>query len=165
MNEQERTLPPYAPWLIAMGLIVLITVAFLFITKEPPSASGEITKIFALQQPGTERVIVGVELRIKNETEKELLVRGVNTKIKMGDQELSDTAAAAGEHQRYFEAFPEFKQSDAPPLAFETKIPPHGQITGLAIFSYPVPKNTFDSRQSTQVQVSLYGRKPLILSK
>src|SRR5262245_1378815 len=140
MPEQERELPPYAPWLIAIVAIVVITATFLFVTKEPPSASGEITKIFALQQPGTERVLVGIEVRIKNETDKELLVRGVNTNIKVGEQEFTDTSAAAAEHARYFQAFPEFKQSDAPPLAFETRIPPRGEITGLAIVTYPIPK-------------------------
>jgi hypothetical protein len=165
MPEQERALSQYAPWLVAIVAIAIFTTAFLYLTKEPPSASGEITKVFALQQPGTERVLVGIEVRIKNETEKELLVRGVNTNIRIGEQEFVDTPAAAAEHARYFRAFPEFKQSDAPPLAFETKIPPQGEIIGLAIVSYPVPKHIFDTRSSTRVSISLYGRKPLVLTR
>jgi hypothetical protein len=162
-EQNERTLPPYAPWLIAIGAIAVLTAAFLFATKEPPSASGKVAKVFAMQPPGSERVLVGVELEIKNETGDELLVRGVNVKVKAGDQEFADDTAAAREHQRYFDAFPDFKQSQAAPLAFETKIPPRGQISGLAIVSYPIPKDVFDKRTSTQVTVSLYGRKPLTI--
>ena len=161
----ERGLPPWAPWLIAIVSIAIVTAAFLFVTKEPPSASGKITKVFAVAQQGTERVLVGVEVLIRNETEKELLTRDVTLTIKTGGQELSDTAAASGDLDRYYKAYPDFKQSDFPPLAFETKIPRYGSTEGVLVFGFPVAKDKFDGREALTLTIKLYGRKPLILNE
>jgi hypothetical protein len=161
----ERELPPWAPWLIAAVGLAIAAVAFLFVTKEPPSATGKITKIFAVEQKGSERVLVGVEVMIRNETEKELLTRDVSLKVKAGGQEYIDSAAASGELDRYYQAYPEFKQSDFPPLAFETKIPRYGMTEGVVVFGIPISKEQFDARQSLEVNIRLYGRKPLVLSE
>jgi hypothetical protein len=160
---KERELPPWAPWLIAVVAIAIITAAFMFVTKEPPSATGKIAKIFAVEQTGTERVLVGVEVLIRNETEKELLTRDVSLKLKAAGQEYLDTAAASGELDRYYQAYPEFKQSDFTPLAFETKIPRYGSTEGVLVFGFPISKEKFDNREVLELNIKLYGRKPLVL--
>jgi hypothetical protein len=161
----ERELPPWAPWLMAVVGIAVLTAFFLFATKEPPSASGKITKVFAVEQTGTERVLVGVEVLIRNETEKELLTRDVGLKLKAAGQEFTDTAAASGELDRYYQAYPQFKQSDFGPLAFETKIPRYGSTEGVLVFGFPISKEMFDARESLELNIKLYGRKPLILTE
>jgi len=165
-ETKSRELPIFAPWAIAIVGILVVTVLFLYSTKEPPSASGKITKIFALDIPGnTPRVLTGVEVHLKNETEKELLVRTVSSKLKTSSGENTDNPAAATEQARYFQAFPAFKQSNAPPLAFETKIPPHSEIDGLLVFGYPVSKSEFDQRSVFDITIQLYGRQPLVLKE
>jgi hypothetical protein len=164
-EPKERNLPLWAPWLIAAVGIAIITTAFLLLTKEPPSASGKITKIFAVEQTGSERVLVGIEVAIRNETEKELLTRDVSLKVRAGGQEYTDSAAPSGELDRYYQAYPEFKQSDFPPLAFETKIPRYGSTEGVLVFGVPITKSAFDARESLEVNIKLYGRKPLILTE
>src|SRR5687767_7353192 len=83
----EHTLPPWAPGAIAAVGIAVVTAIFLLVTKEPPAASGEITKAFAVQQTSVERVLAGVEVHLKNETEDELLTRDVVVRLKTSDQE------------------------------------------------------------------------------
>ena len=162
---RERELPLWAPWVIAAIGIAIAAAAFLYVTKEPPSASGKITKVFAVEQKGSERVLVGVEVAIRNETEKELLTRDVSLKVKAGGQEFTDTAAASGELDRYYQAYPDFKQSDFPPLAFETKIPRYGMTEGVVVFGIPVTKEQFDAREALEVNIRIYGRKPLVLKE
>ena len=162
-GPKERNLPIFAPWAIALVAIAIGAFLFLRVTKDPPSSSGSITKIFVFQQPGVDRVMVGVEVSVKNETDQGLLVRDVKAKTKVGDDELTDAPAAAAEHERYFKAYPEFKQSDAPPLKFETRVPPGQETRGLLIFGFPVSKEKFDKRSGFEVGIGLYGRPPLVL--
>jgi hypothetical protein len=121
--------------------------------------------VFAVGPTGTERVLVGVEVLIRNETDKELLTRDITLKVKAGGQELTDTAAASGELDRYYQAYPEFKQSHFGPLAFETKIPRYGSTEGVVVFGFPISKERFDARESLELNIKLYGRKPLILTE
>jgi hypothetical protein len=109
-------------------------------------------------------VIAGVEISLRNAYDKEIIVRGINAKLVTADgQEQTDQAAAAGDHARYFQAIPQLKQSDAPPLAFDTKLAPGQQLTGLAMFTFPVTKDGFDKRKSLDVRVDFYGMKPVTL--
>jgi hypothetical protein len=162
--ERKSPIAMIAPWLIAAVVIAAGAYLFLRVTEAPPVAEGKITKLFAIEQQGAERVIVGVEVSLRNAYDKEIIVRGVNAKLVTAEgQEESDTAAAASEHARYFQAIPQLKQSDAPPLAFDTKLAPGQQVTGLAMFTFPVTKDGFDKRKSFEVRLDFYGMKPVTL--
>ena len=162
--ERKSPIATIAPWLIAAVVIAVGAYLFLRVTEAPPVAEGKITKLFAVEQQGAERVIVGVEISLRNAYDKEIIVRGVNAKIVTADdQEQTDQAAAAGDHARYFQVIPQLKQSDAPPLAFDTKLTPGQQLTGLAIFTFPVTKDGFDKRKSLDVRIDFYGMKPITL--
>lgn len=158
--QERRQVPPWVFGAIALAIAVPL---FVIVTKEKPSASGHITKVFAVQQKGVERCLVGIEVAVKNETDQEIILREINTRVKIADQQYDDQPAAGTEHGRYFQAVPEFKQSDLPPLPFDTKLPPHGSANGLLIISVPVTKETFDKRNSTEVFIQLYGRQPIVL--
>lgn len=161
--ERRSPLSIAAPWLIAA--IVILAGAYLFVhsTEAPPVAQGKITKLFAVQQPGADRVIVGVEMQLKNAYDKDIIVRGITAKLVTSDgKDYTDQAAAAGEHERYYKAIPELKQSDAPPLLFDTKLTPGQETKGLLIVGFPVTKDAFDRRQSLEVKMDFYGMKPVI---
>jgi hypothetical protein len=160
--ERRSPLSIIAPWLIAAIVIVAGAYLFVHFTEAPPVAQGKITKLFAVQQPGADRVIVGIEMNLKNAYDKDIIVRGLNAKLVTADgKDYSDQAAAAGEHERYYKAIPELKQSDAPPLLFDTKLAPGQETTGLLIVGFPITKDAFDKRKSLEVRVDFYGMKPV----
>lgn len=162
--EKRSPLAVIAPWLIAAVVIGVGAYLFARFTQDPPVASGKITKIFAVEQTGVERVIVGIEVQLQNVYEKEIMVRGVQVKLTTDKgEEQTDQASAAGEHARYFQALPQLRQSDAPPLAFETKLAPGQQTMGLIMVSFPVAKQSFDQRKDLSVVISFYGMKPVTL--
>jgi hypothetical protein len=164
-EPRERALPVWAPWAIAVLVIVVAAFAVLWLTDEPPVATGEITKVFAVQQPGAERVLAGVELRIRNATDKELLVRHVEVAGRFGEEEFKDTSAAAGDYPRYFQALPDLKQSDAPPLPFETRIAAGAERSALLLVTFPVNRERFDQRTDLRVNLGFYGRKPVVFAE
>jgi hypothetical protein len=152
-----------APWLIAAIVIAAGAYLFVYFTEAPPVAQGKITKIFAVQQEGADQVIVGIEMHLKNAYDKDIIVRGLNAKLITADgKDYTDQAAAAGEHERYYKAIPELKQSEAPPLLFDTKLTPGQEIDGLMIVGFPVTKDAFDKRKSFEVKIDFYGMKPVI---
>lgn len=162
--EKKSPLAAFAPWLIAAVVIAAGAYLFLRVTAAPPVATGKVNKVFAVEQPGTERVIVGIECDLRNAYEKEIIVRGVSVKLVTDKgEEQTDQASAGAEHQRYFQAFPQLKQSDAPPLTFDTKLAPGQQTTGLVMVSFPVTKQSFDQRKDLTLTVSFYGMKPVTL--
>lgn len=162
--ERKSPLAVIAPWLIAAVAIAVGAYLFLRVTEAPPVAEGKITKLFAVEQQGADRVIVGVEMSLRNAYDKEIIVRGVSAKLvpAQGDEQ-TDQAAAGGDHERYFKAIPQLKQSDAPPLAFDTKLAPGQSLNGLALFTFAVNKDAFDKRKSLEVRIDFYGMKPITL--
>jgi hypothetical protein len=160
--ERKSPLAAIAPWLVAAVAIAVGAYLFLRIPEDPPVADVKITKLFAVQQPGVDRVIVGIEVRVKNIYTKDIIVRGINVKLVTADQQnYTDQPAGAGENARYFAAIPELKQSDAPQLPFDTKLSAGQEATGLLMVSFPVTKDVFDKRQSLEVKIDFYGMKPV----
>jgi hypothetical protein len=162
--ERKPVIAIIAPWLIAAVVIAVGAYLFLRVTEAPPVAELKITKLFAVQQTGIDRVIVGIEVQVKNVYEKEIIVRGIDAKLVTADgKEFVDHPAGAGEDQRYYKAFPELKQSDSPPLLFDTKLQPAQQTIGLLIVGFPVTKEAFDKRKSLDVKIDFYGMKSVIV--
>jgi hypothetical protein len=160
--ERRSPLSIAAPWIIAAIVIAAGAYLFVHFTEAPPVAEGKITKLFAVQQPGADRVVVGIEMHLKNAYDKDIIVRGIDAKLVTADaKDYTDQAAAAGDHERYYKAIPELKQSDAPPLVFDTKLTPGQETTGLLIVGFPVTKEAFDKRQSLEVKMDFYGMKPV----
>jgi hypothetical protein len=160
--ERKSPFAVIAPWLIAAAVIAVGAYAFVHFTEAPPVASAQVTKSFAVQQPGADQTLVGVEVTLKNVYDKDVIVRGIHAKLKTADdKEFTDQAAAAGDQAGYFKAIPEFKQSDAPPLAFDTKLAPNQEIRGLIIVGFPVTKDAFDHRKNFVITMDFYGMKPV----
>lgn len=161
--ERKSPIAVVAPWLIAAIVIAVGAYLFLRVTEAPPVADVKITKLFAVQQTGVDRVIVGIEVNVRNVYEKEIIVRNINVKLVTADgNESTDQPAGAGEDQRYYKAFPELKQSDAPILRFDTKLAPGEQTIGLLLVGFPVTKDAFNKRKSLEVRMDFYGMKSVV---
>jgi hypothetical protein len=94
------------------------------------------------------------------------VIRGFNVTIHTADQgDLSDTAAPAGDFERYLNSFPDLKPHALEQLRTETKIPVGGSVTGSIIVAFPLSKEKFDARKGITTTVELYDFTDLKLEK
>jgi hypothetical protein len=77
-------------------------------------------------------------------------------------KKFSDNAAPAVDAPRYVEAFPPLAEAKADWIKEDLKIPTKTSYNGVAIFSYPVDKATFDKRKQVTLRIQLYDRPTLV---
>ena len=165
MDSTERTLPPIVPVLIA-AVAIAIALYFVVKTNRPVTpATGSITKVFYVEQSTKDRVLAGVEVHIKNGSEKPIYVKDVSVKLTTPTGELTDTPAPANDISRYFQAYPALKQSSAEWIGDNTKIMPGAERDGLLILGFAVTKDGWERRKSLEVTINLYDQKPLMLKQ
>ncbi len=165
LDGAARTLPPVVPVLIAMVVIGVLVAALLYFTRPKPIASVTINKIVPVEQLTKDRVLVTMEVTLRNLSAKEIWVRGVEAKIVTPQGESNDVPAPAVDLPRYFKAYPELKQSEAPPLIDNTKIMPGAEQAGMFVVGFPVTKDAFNKRLSLEVTIHLYGQRPLVIKQ
>src|SRR5437763_2433011 len=106
LDSPSRTLPPVVPILIA-AVVVAAVVFFIVRSNRPVTpATGSITKVLAVEQSTKDRVLVSIEVHVKNGSEKPIYVRDVTVKANTSAGELTDTPAPANDVPRYFQAYP-----------------------------------------------------------
>ena len=161
LDSAKWTLPPIVPLLVA-GVIVAILVSVIVLSnRSKPSAAMAITKVVSADQYGN--AMVAIQVKIDNQIDKPLWVKNISAEMETPDgKKLSDTAAPSVDAPRYMEAFPPLKEASADWLKEELKIPAKGSFTGTAIFSYPVPKTTFDGRKQVTMRIQIYDQPTLV---
>lgn len=164
-DRAKWTLPPAAPVLIVLGVLVLIVGIVAWVYRPRPLDSGEIVSVFAVQPPDQQTVLVAVQLNLRNLGEKPMHIRSVEAELTVPGQSdaLKDEAASAVDFERYFQAFPELKQHAGEPLPIEVPIAPGTQQQGTVIFGFPVTKDVFDKRQQLRIRLHLDDRPPLVI--
>lgn len=165
MDKAKWTLPP-AP-VVAIGVVVVAIVVALFsyFGRSKPVAQGGITDVFAVQS-GDTSVLVLINFNLTNVTEKPVSIKQLAGVLKAsGKEQTDDHAASAVDYPRYIQAFPALGQHAEKPIMPETKLAPGQRIAGSAIFSFDVPKDAFDSRQSLTLRVVPYDRPPFDLAE
>src|ERR1700760_3575586 len=83
MDSPERSLPPVVPVLIAAVVIGIIVFFVARTNRQVPPATGSITKVFAVEQSSKDRVLVGVEVNIKNSEEATIYVKDAAVKVSL----------------------------------------------------------------------------------
>lgn len=161
----KRTLPPVVPVLIAAVVLGLAVYATLRLTVSTTPASGQITKMVHVQQSTGDRVMVAIEVHLKNMEKKPIWVKGVDVKLKTPQGEFIDQPAPGSDNARYFQAYPELKISDAEPLSRDTKIQPGNERDGIMVVAFPVNKDVFEKRNALEVTVNFFDHKPLLLKQ
>ena len=165
MDSPERSLPPIGPVLIA-GAIVAAIVFFVVKTNRPVTpATGTITKTFYVEQSTKDRVLAGIEVHIKNGSEKPIYVKDIAVKLTTPQGEFKDTPAPANDVPRYLQAYPALKQSNAEWIGDNVKIMPGAERDGLLILGFPVTKDGWEQRKTLEVTISLYDQKSLVLKQ
>lgn len=166
MDSPSRSLPPLVPVLIA-AIVVGAIVFFIARSNRPVTpASGSITKTFAVEQNTKDRVLVGVEVHLKNGSDKTIYVRDVTVQVTPATGEpIKDNPAPGSEVPRYYQAYPALKQSNAEWIGDNTKLMPGEERDGLFLVGYTLTKEQWDQRKGLEVTINLYDQKPLILKQ
>ncbi|HEV3040570.1 MAG TPA: hypothetical protein VHA33_22595 [Candidatus Angelobacter sp.] len=161
MDSARWTLPPIVPILIGLAGVVIVLGIVALVFRAKPTASGSIEKVIAVQQG--ENVLVAIHVKFNNLTDELLHIRNLTAELETADgTKHNDIAAAASDIDRYFQAFPELGEGRTTPLKEELKIPAKTQQTGMAIFSYPIDKASFDKRKSLTMHIDFYDHAPLV---
>lgn len=165
LDSPSRSLPPVVPVLIA-AVIVGALIFFVVRGNRPVTpASGTITRTFYVEQNTKDRVLAGVEVSVKNGSDKPIFVREVEVKVTAPNGEFTDSPAPGSDVPRYYQAYPALKQSNADGMPNNTKVMPGEQRDGLFIVGFPLTKEQWEQRKSLQVTINLYDQKPLIIKQ
>jgi hypothetical protein len=162
MDSARWTLPPIVPILAGLAAVVIVVGIVSVVFRAKPTASGSIEKVIAAQQESN--VLVAIHVKFNNLTDETLHIKGLTADLETEDgQKHTDVAAAAADIDRYFQAFPELGEGRTTPLREELTIPKKTSQSGMAIFSYPVDKATFEKRKSLAMKIDFYDHTPLVV--
>lgn len=165
MDSAKWSLPPALPVLIVLVVLGILIGAYSWHARPKPTSQGAITRVAAAEQKDQSGVMVVLHLRLQNVGQRPLWLRSITAQLKTDQGEWSDDAASAVDFERYFQAFPELRQHQIPPLKPETKIAPGAQEEGMVIVAFPVGKEAFDKRKSLSAKVEVYDQRPLVISE
>jgi hypothetical protein len=159
-------------------MIVAVTVLWVAIHK-PPIAAGEVTQIWAhgvhtlntpidangVQSAGEvfDQVLVFAKLRIRNQSEKPIVLKDILINATFEDGIHSSYVATAIDYDRIFIAYPELKGLQAPTLVRETVISPGQVLDGMVISSFHVSQAQWAAHKDLNITVQFQFHPDLVL--
>ncbi len=166
-DSAKWTLPPIVPVLIALGVVAVIVAVLSFANRQKPAASGEITDVQAMETAGTPNVLVAINVKVHNTTDKKIYIKTVYGELTMPDkpEPQEDEAASAVDFDRYYQGYPPLATNKIQPLVPETIIPAGQDAAGRIIVSFPISQADFDKRKSLAVKLVLYDQNPITITK
>ncbi len=165
-DNAKHNFPSIGPVAIAMGIVAILVIGAALLLRQPPASGGSIGDVFAVEVPNQNLVLCTLQVVLENHTKKPLVIRGLNATLHTSDQgDLSDTAAPAGDFQRYLDNFPDLKAHTLDPLRSDMKIPVGGSVNGSIIVAFPVTKDKFDARKGIGATIEFYDYTDLKLEK
>jgi len=167
-KESDRagwTLPVIGVVLIG-GIVlgVLGVFIWMYLGQEEPGLGG-IEAVSAVELGDQKSVLVAVTLHVTNRQDRTFWVEHVKGRIETSDGQFADDAAAASDHERYFQAFPALRANTTAPLKYDTKLHSGEQARGTVVFSFPVTKAQFDARKSLQVEIEPHGMRMITIKE
>jgi len=161
MDSARWTLPPIVPLLVAAVVVGILVAVVALSNRTKPSASLAITKVVSAAQEGN--TMVAIQIKLDNQVEGPLWIKQIQAEVETPDgKKFSDNAAPGVDGPRYMEAFPPLAEAKADWLKEDLKIPTKTSFNGVAIFSYPVDKASFDKRKQVTLRIQLYDRPTLV---
>jgi hypothetical protein len=161
MDSAKWTLPPIIPLLIAGAVVAILVTVVVLSNRTKPSASLAITKVVSAAQENN--TMVAIQIKLDNQIEGPLWIKQIQAEVETPDgKKYSDSAAPSVDAPRYVDAFPPLAEAKADWLKEDLKIPTKTSFNGVAIFSYPVDKATFDKRKQVTLRIQLYDRPTLV---
>lgn len=162
-DSAKRTLPPVAPLVVALVVVLVFIIGVAYIFRAKPIAQGQIDQAFAMQQEDKPYSMVLMQVTVRNVGDKPLFVKEIKADITTDQGESSDDAAAAVDYGRYFQAFPDLQMYASEPLKVETKIPPGGEAKGSVLVAFPITKDQFYARKNLNVTIFPYDQNAIVL--
>jgi hypothetical protein len=162
-DSARRTLPPVAPLIVALVVVVVFIVGVAYIFRSKPVAQGQIDQAFAMQQEDKAYSMVLMQVTLRNIGDKPLFIKEIKSDIMTDQGENADDAASAVDYSRYLQAFPDLQSYATEPLKVETKIPPGSEVKGSVMVAFPITKEQFYARKDLNVTVFPYDQKPIVL--
>lgn len=183
LDSPQWSLPPLVPVLVAAAVLALLLGTYLLSSKKPPTSTGSAVRVVALPlhieskgsiapgQMGTldqdvetrDSVLVNVVLDVKNAIEKPMYLKGIQGKLVTDKGEFTDDAAPASDYERILQAYPEVSIAEVKPFQSESSIASKTDQQGLAVFSFPVTRDSWDKRKSLQATINFYDHAPLVI--
>jgi len=161
LDSAKWTLPPIIPLLVAAVVVGILVAVVALSNRTKPSASLAITKVVSAAQESN--TMVAIQIKLDNQVEGPLWIKRIQAEVETLDgKKYSDSAAPAVDGPRYIEAFPPLAEAKADWLKEDLKIPTKTSFNGVAVFSYPVDKATFDKRKQITMRIQLYDRPTLV---
>src|SRR6476646_804698 len=161
MDSAKWTLPPIIPLLVAAVVVGILVAVVALSNRTKPSASLAITKVVSAAQESN--TMVAIQIKLDNQVEGPLWIKRIQAEVETPDgKKYSDNAAPAVDGPRYIEACPPRAEANADWLKEDLKIPTKTSFNGVAVFSYPVDKATFDKRKQITMRIQLYDRPTLV---
>ena len=164
-DSAKRMLPPVAPLVAALVVVVVFIVGVAYIFRSKPVAQGQIDNAFAMQQEDKPYSMVLMQVTVRNVSDKPLFVKEIKSDIMTDQGESVDDAASAVDFSRYLQAFPDLQMYASEPLRVETKILPGGEAKGAVLVAFPITKAQFLARKDLHVTVFPYDQKPIVLNE
>jgi Domain of unknown function (DUF4352) len=162
-DSAKRTLPPVAPLVAALVVVLVFIIGVAYVFRSKPVAQGQIDRAFAMQQEGNSYSMVLMQVTLRNIGEKPLFVKEIKATIVTDQGESNDDAASAVDYGRYLQAFPDLQMYATDPLRVETKILPGGEVKGSVMVAFPITKDQFYARKDLSVTIIPYDQKPIVL--
>jgi hypothetical protein len=161
----KRNLPPAGIVLICIAVIAVIVGIFAFTQRPKPQGAGAIDFVAADDVPGQNMIMAAITLTLRNTADKPLWIHTLRAQLTTADDKtFDDEAASAVDLDRYFQAFPDLKESSEPPLSPETKLLAGAEQRGTIIVTFKVTKEAFDQRKSLAVTIQPYDQVlPVVL--
>ena len=161
LDSAKWTLPPIVPLVIAGALVAILVAVVALSNRTKPSASLAITKVVSAAQESN--TMVAIQIKLDNQIEGPLWIKRIQAEVETADgKKYSDNAAPGVDAPRYIEAFPPLAEAKADWLKEDLKIPTKTSFNGVAVFSYPVDKASFDKRKQITMRIQLYDRPTLV---
>ena len=167
---------------IAAVLVTLALAIFVYIVKKPPVAAGEVLQVnyYPVHTTSTggaggagmqgsnetyDQLLILAKVRVRNQTNIPLFLQDISATVTMPDgSEQTNVAAGATDAGRLFQAFPSLASLQSAPFDRDATVPPGQSTEGLAIFTFPMTKQQWDSRKAANVVVSLIHQNNLVIS-
>ena len=166
---------------IAAVSIILALAIFVYFIHRPPVAAGQIlqTNFYSVHSTesgggdagmqGTaepyDQLIILANVRVRNQTDIPLFLQDISAAVTLPDGSMfTSVGVGARDFERVFQAFPSLGPLRSQPFDRSATLNPGESTEGLAVFSFPVSRQQWDTRKSGEVRVSFLHQNNLALS-
>lgn len=186
MNKETMTSKSWFPAVAATCVLVVLAIgAYVWIKLIPPVHAGQVLSIetkFIHQELPTgplngshsdglqgqpeiyDLLIVLANVQIKNQTDIPIFLHDMWAIVHLpNDEDQRSLAASARDFDKVFIAYPDLKSLRKDPLPRDLTLAPGQQVEGMVIYSFPISKVQWDSRNDMEMQFSFLHQKSLVL--